>query len=117
MRARRPIFDTPGDYEAFERILEEAVERVPMRLLSYCVTPNHRHLVVFLVQSDENLWTVRRYVERNALRADLCTRAQPWGWSSPSPRPSPEGGEGGCFPALLRPGGYLAKMPNSVCRF
>jgi len=36
----------------------------------------------FLVESDEHLWTVCRYVERNALRAGLCVRADPWRWSS-----------------------------------
>ena len=45
--ARRPIFDRPADYEAFERILEDAVERVAMRLLAYCLMPNHWHLVVW----------------------------------------------------------------------
>ena len=45
--ARMTIFDHDGDYEAFERVLVEAVERSEMRLLSYCVMPNHWHLVVW----------------------------------------------------------------------
>ena len=36
----------------------------------------------FLVESDEHLGTVCRYVERNALRAGLCARAEQWAWSS-----------------------------------
>lgn len=40
------IFETDEDYAAFERILSEAVERFEIRLLSYCVMPNHWHLVV-----------------------------------------------------------------------
>jgi putative transposase len=36
----------------------------------------------FLVESDEYLWTTCRYVERNALRAGLCQRAEQWRWSS-----------------------------------
>ncbi len=44
---RMQIFDDAGDYEAFERVLNEAVERTSMRLLSYCVMPNHWHLVVW----------------------------------------------------------------------
>ncbi|QDT77085.1 Transposase IS200 like protein [Gimesia maris] len=44
--ARMTIFETDEDYAAFERILSEAVERFEMRLLSYCVMPNHWHLVV-----------------------------------------------------------------------
>ena len=45
---RLRIFHKDGDYEAFERILGEALERVPgMRLLAYCLLPNHWHLVVW----------------------------------------------------------------------
>jgi putative transposase len=93
-----------------------------MRLLAYCVMPNHFHLVVwpradgdltrfmawltmthtqrwhahrhtagtghlyqgryksFPVESDEHVWTVCRYVERNALRAGLVDRAKRWRW-------------------------------------
>ncbi|MGI8978655.1 MAG: transposase [Pirellulaceae bacterium] len=36
----------------------------------------------FPVQEDEHLLSVCRYVERNALRANLCTRAEHWKWSS-----------------------------------
>jgi REP-associated tyrosine transposase len=45
--ARMPIFDKLEDYGAFERILHEAVQRVRMRLLAYCVMPNHWHLVLW----------------------------------------------------------------------
>ena len=36
----------------------------------------------FPVQGDDHLFTVLRYVERNALRADLVSRAEDWRWSS-----------------------------------
>jgi len=36
----------------------------------------------FVVQTDEHLLTVFRYVERNALRAKLVDRAEAWRWSS-----------------------------------
>jgi putative transposase len=36
----------------------------------------------FPVAEDEHLYTVCRYVERNALRADLVERAEHWRWSS-----------------------------------
>src|SRR5947199_3359589 len=46
--ARLPIFQKDGDYEAFERILGLALAHVPgMRLLGYCLMPNHRHLLVW----------------------------------------------------------------------
>ncbi len=40
------LFHKPGDYEAFERVLAEGLERYPVDLLPYCVMPNHWHLVV-----------------------------------------------------------------------
>jgi putative transposase len=36
----------------------------------------------FPVESDEHFYQVMRYVERNALRANLVARAQDWRWSS-----------------------------------
>ena len=36
----------------------------------------------FPIQTDEHFLTVARYVERNALRAKLVTRAEDWQWSS-----------------------------------
>jgi putative transposase len=36
----------------------------------------------FPVGSDEHFWVVARYVERNALRAQLVVRAEEWRWSS-----------------------------------
>lgn len=44
--ARRTIFAEPADYEAFEKIMRQAHERVPMRTLAYCLMPNHWHLVL-----------------------------------------------------------------------
>ena len=122
--ARLQIFDDAADYEAFENVLLQAVERSKTRLLAYCVMPNHWHLVVwprqdgelsrfigwltlthtqrwhahrhsagaghlyqgrfksFPVQEDEHFYTVARYVERNAVRANLVRRAEQWRWCS-----------------------------------
>ena len=122
--ARAPMFHKPEDYAAFENVLREARERSDMRVLSYCLMPNHWHLVLwpredgdlsrfmgwltlthtqrwhahyrttgtghlyqgrfksFPVQEDDHFLTVCRYVERNALRANLCRRAEEWSWSS-----------------------------------
>jgi putative transposase len=44
--ARRPLFDTDGDYAAFERVLAAARARYPVAVLAYCVMPNHWHLVL-----------------------------------------------------------------------
>ncbi len=44
--ARVQIFDTPDDYILFESILVEAKEKVDMRILAYCIMPNHWHLIL-----------------------------------------------------------------------
>ena len=124
---RMQLFDDEGDYLAFLRVLGEGLGRVPQaRLLSYCMMPNHWHLVLwprrgsdrclselmrwvgtthsrrwhlhrhsvgegpiyqgrfksFPIQEDEHLLGVMRYVERNALRANLVNKAELWRWGS-----------------------------------
>ena len=44
--ARLPLFEKLTDYEAFERVLEEAWEREPLPIFAYVVMPNHWHFVV-----------------------------------------------------------------------
>jgi len=122
--ARLPLFKKDRDYEAFFRVLDEALDRHPIRILGYCVMPNHWHFVLwpkrdddmtaflrwlththtmrwhahhhtvgtghlyqgrfksFPVEQDEYLYSLLRYVERNALRAGLVKRAEDWRWSS-----------------------------------
>lgn len=43
--ARLPLFENQEDYLAFERVLEEAVQRAPLSIFAYCVMPNHWHFV------------------------------------------------------------------------
>jgi putative transposase len=45
--ARRRIFETPGDYAAFVRMLADIQTRSGMRILAWCVMPNHWHLVLW----------------------------------------------------------------------
>ena len=122
--ARHALFQKDGDYEAFERVFAEAMEKHPTRVLAYCIMPNHWHFVIwpakdgelttfvrwlththtmrwhahyhssgtghlyqgrfksFPIEADEHLYTVLRYVERNALRANLVVQAAAWRWSS-----------------------------------
>ncbi|TWT32574.1 transposase [Blastopirellula retiformator] len=44
--SRAAIFDTPDDFDAFERILAEGLSRYPCQILAYQLMPNHWHLVV-----------------------------------------------------------------------
>ena len=122
--ARLPLFDKNADYAAFERVLALALDKHPIRILAYCLMPNHWHFVLwprrdgkltaflrwlththtmrwhahhhtagtghlyqgrfksFPVETDDHLYAVLRYVERNALRAHLVRRAENWRWSS-----------------------------------
>lgn len=50
---RQRIFRKPGDFEAFERILAQGLERYPMRLLGYCLMANHWHLLLWPRQDGE----------------------------------------------------------------
>jgi len=40
------IFKKRGDFEAFEKVLGEALERWPCKLLAYCIMRNHWHLLL-----------------------------------------------------------------------
>jgi putative transposase len=44
--ARLTLFEDAGDYDAFARVLAEAVGRFPVALFAFCVMPNHFHLVL-----------------------------------------------------------------------
>jgi putative transposase len=123
---RATLFHKPADFAAFERILAEALARVPgVALLDYCLMPNHWHLALrpsadgelsalmrwltnthtqryhahyhtagtghiyqgrfksFPVEATPDaLLPVLRYVQRNALRANLAERADAWRWGS-----------------------------------
>src|SRR3954452_25547111 len=45
--ARAEVFHKDADYAAFVKLLIQASERLPMRLLSYCLMPNHFHLLLW----------------------------------------------------------------------
>jgi len=44
---RRNLFDKPGDFEAFERVLQETLQLRPMRVCSYCWMSNHWHFILW----------------------------------------------------------------------
>ena len=45
--ARQEVFHKEADYAAFCRLFDEAQKRCPMRVLAYCLMPNHFHLVLW----------------------------------------------------------------------
>lgn len=121
---RRTVFQKRGDYLAFLRFMRDTQDRVPMRILAYCLMPNHFHMVLwpesvsalsaymrclmnahvrnyhqhygtcgqghvwqgrfknFPISADDHLLRVLRYVEANAVRANLVRRAEDWSWGS-----------------------------------
>jgi putative transposase len=65
---RRTIFHKDGDFRAFVKLLREAGARTPVRLLSYCLMPNHFHLALW-PQADGDLsaymmWLCTAHVRR-----------------------------------------------------
>jgi putative transposase len=40
------VFHQPGDYRSFLRLIDTAQERIRLKLLAFCLMPNHVHLVV-----------------------------------------------------------------------
>ena len=44
---RNTVFHQDGDYGAFLKLLNQANKRVSMRLLAFCLMPNHFHLVAW----------------------------------------------------------------------
>jgi putative transposase len=62
------IFEKAADYDAFERAMAEARERFDMRILAYCLMPNHWHLVLW-PPKDEDLshfvgWLTLTFTQR-----------------------------------------------------
>ena len=44
---RQTVFHGESDYLAFLKLLGESQARTPMRVLGYCLMPNHFHLVLW----------------------------------------------------------------------
>jgi len=66
--ARQEVFLKKGDYQAFIELIGRASERVRMRVLAYCVMPNHFHLALW-PYSDGDLgkwmqWLLTAHVRR-----------------------------------------------------
>src|SRR5439155_13009534 len=65
---RRTVFHKDGDFAAFVTLLRQAGERTPVRLLAYCLMPNHFHLVVWPpadgALSDYMMWLLTAHVRR-----------------------------------------------------
>ena len=47
------LFAQPSDYRAFQELLLTAKQRVPMRILAYCIMRNHFHLLLWPYAGDD----------------------------------------------------------------
>jgi len=45
--ARQAVFHKDEDYKAFINLVNDTCQRVAMRMLGYCIMPNHFHLVLW----------------------------------------------------------------------
>ncbi len=120
-RRREDIFSTSEDYIAFIEILKETVSLWNVNIVSYCLMPNHYHLLLhtpegnlsrcmrhingvytqrynrknrhdgqlfrgryksILLDSDNYLTVLVRYIHRNPMRAGMVDRLEDYAWSS-----------------------------------
>ncbi len=58
---RLPLFEKPGDYSAFEKVLGEVYERTNVRIAAYYLMPNHWHLLLW-PRDDGELSEVMRWI-------------------------------------------------------
>jgi putative transposase len=65
---RQDVFHADGDYRAFAELMEEAGTRYPVKLLAWCLMPNHFHLLISLEQADDlskwMQWLMTSHVRR-----------------------------------------------------
>jgi putative transposase len=54
--ARAEVFHAGRDYQAFITLLTQASQRIPMRVLAYCIMPNHFHLAVWPYRDGDLSW-------------------------------------------------------------
>jgi putative transposase len=66
--ARAEVFHKKDDYVAFLRLLPPAIERLPMRIVGFCLMPNHFHLILWPHQDGDlgrfMQWLLTSHVRR-----------------------------------------------------
>ncbi len=66
--AKMCVFHDDDDYDAFLDLIHRACQRLPLRVLAYCLMPNHFHLVLW-PHNDRDLgrwmqWLLTSHVRR-----------------------------------------------------
>ena len=75
---RVQIFNTNKDYQHFESLLQEVKELTGMRILAYCIMPNHFHLVLY-PHTDQDLGAFMGWLTSTHVR-QYRTRTQSIGY-------------------------------------
>jgi putative transposase len=76
---RMQMFRRDADFEAFERILIDAHQRHPIRILSYCIMSNHWHFVVWPDQDGQVTDFFRAVAQTHAIRWRVSHRTVGYG--------------------------------------
>jgi putative transposase len=72
---RMRLFRSDGDFEAFERVMAEALRREPIPVLSFCVMPNHWHFLVRPERDGQLTAFFRWLTHTHAMRWRVAHRA------------------------------------------
>ncbi len=73
------MFRKEDDFKAFQRVMVEAHERQPIRILSYCVLSNHWHFVVWPEQDGQLTDFFRWLAHTHAMRWRVSRRTVGYG--------------------------------------
>lgn len=76
---RQTLFHKDQDYAAFERVVESTLERNPIRLLAYCLMPNHWHLLLWPQKEGDLAAFMQRLTITHAKRWQHHNRQNGWG--------------------------------------
>jgi putative transposase len=76
---KRHLFGQDADFEAFQRVLIEAHQRHPIRILAYCVSPNHWQFVVWPEADGQVTDFFRWLAHTHAMRRRLAHRTVRYG--------------------------------------
>jgi putative transposase len=78
--SRSEVFHKPDDYQAFLQIMAEGSLRIAMRILAYCLMPNHFHFALW-PRDDGDLSRWMRWLMTTQVRRVESALAWPHQWS------------------------------------
>ena len=76
---RRRLFDTPEDYAAFVAVIVQSLMLRPLRILEYCVMPNHWRFLVWPEKDNELPEFMHQLTTTHAVRWNAFRGKTGWG--------------------------------------